>query len=120
MPIFYAHATVASQTLAHQVAAQAEGTARRSRTEVQEIQERLDRLALLTEALWSLLKDRSDTTDEELLEHVRAVDLQDGVLDGKVRRGASECASCGRMVGKHHLHCIYCGAETQRPPFDGV
>ena len=91
--------------------------ARRARTEAEGLTDRLERLALMTEALWTLLRDRFGMTDEELITIAHDLDLSDGKLDGRVRRVSAECAGCGRMVGKRHKRCLYCGSETQRAPF---
>ena len=120
MPIFWDYPSHASQHLTHRVAADAESTAHRSKQTADAVAQRLDRLALITEALWALLKEHTDLTDEELLDHVRAVDLSDGVLDGKVRRGALPCPGCGRTLSKRNVQCLYCGAEVAQGPFDGV
>lgn len=120
MPIFWDHPDSARNHLARRIAADAESTAHRSEHAVDALAERFDRLALITEALWSLLKERSDMTDEELLEHVRAVDLSDGVLDGKIRRGASPCSGCGRMLSKRNVRCLYCGVEVAQGPFEAL
>ena len=120
MPIFWDYPTRISQDLTQRVASQAESTAHRSKHAADELAQRLDRLALVTEALWALLKERSDMTDEELLEHIRLVDLSDGVLDGKVRRGAQACPGCGRTLSKRNARCIYCGVEVVKGPFEGA
>jgi len=108
-----------AQRAAH-TAAQAEGQAQRAISSVDELEARLDRLALVTEALWTLLRERVGMTDEELIARVREVDLSDGVLDGKVKHPASTCPGCGRTLSRRHVRCIYCGAEARRLPFEGV
>ena len=91
--------------------------ARKARTETEGLTQRIEQLALMTEALWTLLRDRFGMTDEELITIARDLDLSDGQLDGRVRRTSAECPGCGRMVGKHHQRCLYCGTEMQRAPF---
>ena len=120
MPIFWPYTAGAMPHVTHRKAIDAESAARRSKGAAEDLAERLDRLALVTEALWSLLKTRSDVTDAELLEHVRAVDLSDGVLDGKVRRDVQTCPGCERVLSKRHARCLYCGVEVAKQPFDGV
>ena len=120
MPIFWGPVGYPTDDAAARQATQAKGAAGRSLSAVNHLEARLERLALLTEALWTLLRERVGMTDEELLERIRDVDLSDGVLDGKVRRGTSECPGCQRVLSKRHDRCIYCGAEVTRPPFQGV
>jgi len=65
---------------------------------------------MITEALWSMLKEQHGYTDEDLIERVRQIDLRDGKLDGKVAStGIKTCASCKRPVSGRHAVCLYCG-----------
>jgi rRNA maturation endonuclease Nob1 len=98
----------------------AKADARRARTELEELGRRVERLSLMTEALWTLLRTRLKLTDEELVELARQIDLSDGHLDGRVRRASAECSGCGRMVAKKHVKCLYCGTPMQRTPFSDV
>ncbi len=91
--------------------------ARRARSELEGLTQRIERLALMTEALWTLLSTRFGMSDEELIAVARDLDLSDGRLDGRVRRAVAECPGCGRTVGKRHRQCLYCGTEVQRAPF---
>lgn len=101
-------------------ASHASSNARKAKTEGEALAERFDRLALMTEALWLLLRDRLGVTEEELTAIARDLDLSDGRLDGRVRRASAECASCGRMVGKNRAKCLYCGTPMDRAPFTDV
>lgn len=76
----------------------------------QEQKMRMDRLVLVCMAMWSLLKEKTGVTEEELLKRVQEIDLSDGRLDGKVRHSPATCKSCARPMSPRHLKCIYCGA----------
>ena len=113
-----------SPSMAHPLAVEAkiEATragyaAARAEGEVTELRFRLDRLALTTEALWSLLRDRVGITEDQLLARVREVDLSDGSLDGSVRHPTQACPRCHRLVAIRNVACIYCGAGLREPPF---
>ena len=54
--------------------------------DVRKLQERLDKLTLVSMAMWELLKERGELTEEELMEKVREIDLRDGEPDGKVTK----------------------------------
>ena len=73
---------------------------------------RLDGLALVCVAMWSLLKDKTGLTEEDLLERVRQIDLADGQQDGAARRNVAKCPQCGRSMSSRHKRCLYCGAEN--------
>lgn len=85
---------------------------------VEQLEQRIDRLSLVNEALWTLLRERVGVTDAELLERIREVDLSDGRLDGKVRRKPVDCPGCKRTVSNRHDRCLYCGQDIERGPFD--
>lgn len=88
---------------------------------VAELEQRVDRLALLSMALWTLVKKHEGWTDDELLQQVTALDLQDGKPDGHVRPAVTECPQCHRPVSQRHRKCLYCEYELESGgAFDGV
>lgn len=88
---------------------------------VQYFQDRLDKLILINMALWSLLKQETNLTEEDLLERIKEIDLSDGVLDGKVRQTVIQCPKCGRTMSNKHRTCLYCGyAKEGAGAFDAV
>ena len=100
-------------------AAQAESAAQRgvskaeaAVSEAKLIHDRLDRLTLVCMALWSLLQEKTDLTEDDLLKRVEEIDLLDGRLDGKVAPQVQQCPQCGRRMSVRHKRCLYCGAEN--------
>ncbi len=88
---------------------------------VAELEERVDRLALLSMAMWTLLKKNTELDDEELMKQVTALDLQDGKLDGSVYASVIECPECHRPVSRRHRKCLYCEHDLgSNGAFDGV
>ena len=88
----------------------AERDARQAQTSVEFMRRDINRLLLITEALWTLLKQQHGYTDEDLTKVVTEIDLRDGVADGKANQvGPKPCPYCGRMVAAHHATCIFCG-----------
>ncbi len=88
-----------------------------------EIEFKLERLSLITHALWDLLKDRHGYSDEELNDWINLTDLKDGRLDGryKVNTPPLNCPKCGRVVSRTQNRCIYCGGiASPAVPFDRV
>jgi hypothetical protein len=79
----------------------------------------IDKLYLVTEALWRIIKEKNHLEDEDLAELVSAIDLQDGRLDGRVAPGEPDtCSSCGRVLSRRHPACIYCGTPIRYTPFN--
>ena len=93
-------------------AAAASLKARTSATRIDFLEERIDRLALVNEALWRLLKEKVGISDQEMLDRIQEVDLSDGRLDGRVRHASVTCPKCKRTIGSRHRRCIYCGETT--------
>ncbi len=90
--------------------------AREARMDAAGLRERLDRQALMSMALWSLMKEHLGLTDDQLLKRVQDIDLSDGKLDGKVMQGVSDCKKCKRSLSPRHAKCIYCGTVRETLP----
>jgi hypothetical protein len=85
-------------------------TSRSNQRVVRDLAKELDRLELVLEAQWSLLREKLGLTDADLKQRVRELDLEDGVLDGKItKEPVTPCPSCARMVARLALRCTYCG-----------
>ena len=86
---------------------------------VRDLENRLDRLTLICQALWELLKERGELTEEDLAVKVREIDLRDGRADGKIAKQIKRCPKCDRVMSPRHQKCMYCGAvNLQITPFD--
>ena len=62
-------------------------------------------------AMWSLMRDKTDLTEQDLMDRVKMLDLMDGVEDGKATRTVSKCTQCNRPMHARHQKCLYCGCE---------
>lgn len=92
-----------------------------SATELRDLHERMDHLILVCMAMWSLLREKSNFTEEQLLERVKQIDLADGKEDGQLRVAIAKCAQCGRVMSRRHTRCLYCGASSlDATAFDAV
>jgi hypothetical protein len=95
--------------------------AERARDAVRQLEERVNKLALVNMALWTLLKENTQLTDEDLNQRVQEIDLSDGKLDGKVRGGVTNCPRCERTLSQKHNRCLYCGYQPEgQTAFDAV
>ena len=81
------------------------------------LERRLHRALLTMEALWTLLRERSDITDADLADRIVELDMSDGTLDGKVRRPPLQCRRCRRTIPRRFARCMYCGAHVKHDPF---
>ena len=98
-------------------AAEAVGEARRARTATEGLDARLERMTLAFEAMWTLVREKLQATDEDLAARMNDLDLSDGKLDGKVRKGAVSCPKCGRTISRRLPKCIYCSQPIVHDPF---
>jgi len=90
------------------VAAQAE--AREAKSDVDGLRFDVERLLMVTEALWMILKEQLGYTDDELYRRVAEIDMRDGKLDGKVAKTQpATCPHCNRTIIGRRPTCLYCG-----------
>ena len=88
----------------------AKSKAMESQAEVAVLRQDVERLLMISEALWSFLKKEHGYTDDQLAEKVTEIDLRDGQLDGKTTQpAAAPCPQCGRVNAARRPRCIYCG-----------
>ena len=72
---------------------------------------RLDKLGLVCQAMWSLIQERTDLTERDLLDRVTELDWKDGVLDGKYTKPPVDCPQCGAKMSRKFNRCLFCGEE---------
>ena len=87
--------------------------------QLHKLEQNVDRLYLITEALWEILKEQHGYDESELFRRISEIDLSDGRIDGRKASGLpSECPHCGRvMIGKLPI-CQYCGKPSMRDVFE--
>lgn len=72
-------------------------------------EEQIDRLTLACMAMWSIIKEKLNVTEEDFIKRIEEIDKQDGQLDGKLRIQVSNCPQCHRAMSVRHNRCLYCG-----------
>ena len=97
------------------------GSAGSTAGEFHDVNERVDRLILVVDAMWSLLKD-SGWTDQQLQERLTQIDLVDGVEDGRRTPKPIRCTKCDSMVEAGRSSCAFCGVAVsgQAGPTDRI
>ena len=83
----------------------------------EETQRRLDRSMLALEALWELVQEKLDLSDEDLADRIVEIDMRDGKLDNKRRTDPAVCPQCERVVSIRFYKCLYCGEAIAKDPF---
>jgi hypothetical protein len=82
---------------------------KRQQERIDEVDERIDNLLLLVEALWQLCSERLGLTDAELDTRVREI------VDRRTTEHAAgpiRCTSCQAAVPRDMPRCQFCGTET--------
>lgn len=95
----------------------AESMAIQSKNQAKEVEHQVQRLSLLNQALWEILRDRLKMTDADLEQIAQEIDMRDGRADGKISGTAVKCPNCGRISNSKHYRCMYCSLEFEKPLF---
>ena len=80
------------------------------------VEERMQRLALIVEAMRQSLATGGLLSEAQLLQKVTELDLSDGVSDGRnVAPVLQVCGKCGCSQTGQHRFCVSCGSDALRP-----
>lgn len=102
----------------NRTASQAQAAAQDASGQIEYMKRDIERLLMITEALWMLLQRSHGYNDDDLRNLISEIDLRDGQLDGRVRtQDRALCPSCNRPVSARHHTCIYCGQALLHDPF---
>lgn len=99
---------------ANRTADRAMSKADRYANDISNLKQHVERLSLASQAMWELLKSRSDLTEEELDAKILEIDARDGRIDGKIGTPPIDCPACGRTTSATRDTCVVCGAPTLR------
>lgn len=82
-----------------------------SKADIGSVQIKLDRLLLLNQALWSLVKQQTCLSETDLMQEIQRLDLLDGRLDGKLAE-TKKCNKCSTVLAASAASCYTCGAQS--------
>ena len=100
---------------AKQTANEAKSKADGQAYNINSMNQKIDLLALTCQAMWELLRDNSDLTEEDIEAKVLEIDGRDGRVDGKIGTQTADCPACGRPTNTKRNSCVICGAEFVKP-----
>ncbi len=90
---------------------------------IEDLNERIDSMALVLRAMWALMEE-SGVTTEQLVAKIEELDLLDGHEDGAMaQRAPIDCPSCDSKVAPGLSACQFCGAAVETEdehPLGGV
>lgn len=99
---------------AERAAERAESKANRQSDDLAALKRHVDRLSLACQAMWELLRDGSELTEDDIEAKILEVDARDGRVDGKIAMQALECPNCGRPTNSKRSSCVICGAPFRK------
>ncbi len=91
---------------------------RSDESEVKHLEATVAKVLMINEALWEIVRDKFNMTDDDLHAKLYEVDMRDGQADGKNQRRATKCPNCDHMVSSRHPACLYCGQVMDSSIFD--
>ena len=84
-----------------------------ARDEVLRLEEKLDRLALITRALFELVQESTGISEARLSAKVVEIDLRDGQSDNKMTAKPKGCPKCEAMLSPKFGRCLFCGYRDE-------
>lgn len=87
----------------------ADGTIHGNR--IEDLDERIDSVALIMRAMWALLEEQGLTNDQ-LIAKIEELDMLDGTPDGKMTRPPIDCPGCDSKVAPGLTRCQFCGTDV--------
>lgn len=79
------------------------------------MQRHLDRLSLACQAMWELVRENTNLTEQDIESKILEIDGRSGQIDGKINTQRLNCSSCGSPTNSKRPTCVMCGAPIRRP-----
>ena len=113
------HIEYAQNFIAQVDAQHTRDVARESAMSSDKTRKNTERLYLVVQAMWELLKEKAGLTDADLDAKVQEIDMRDGRLDGQdsTQTAPLTCRQCGRTILSGQAQCSWCGALAECGPF---
>lgn len=109
MDFGWTHSPTYPHRQAEAEAREVDSKADRTKVRVNDALKQIDRLTLACQAMWELLRDHSDLTEDQLKAKILEIDARDGTVDGKIGHKILDCPSCGQKTGTRRAYCVFCG-----------
>ena len=93
-------------------------TAEETRIQNEEMAYDIEKLFMITEALWSIIKKQNGLKDDDLIELINDIDKRSGKADGRrAKEERPNCPQCNRKIMARNTVCLYCGTVAKLNPF---
>jgi len=81
-------------------------------SEYDKLAEEVHHLNLMLETVWTLLKNETKLTDEELKKELMAVKLKKA--EAAANAGPKTCKNCEKAISQESTKCIFCGTAQEK------
>ena len=71
----------------------------------------LHKLASVCEAMWSLIEENTDLTQEDLESKIHELETLDGILLEEIEDSRKSCPRCNAAIPATRVKCQFCGYE---------
>jgi hypothetical protein len=78
-----------------------------------ELEEKVNRLALICRAMFELLQQTSGLSEDQLKAKIQEIDLRDGQADGRMTPQGKRCPKCDAMMSPRFGRCLFCGHQDE-------
>jgi ribosomal protein S27AE len=107
----------------HARANSAQSSARSAQDEVRYLEQRVERLAMICQAMWTLLQQQTSLGEQDLFQRLSELQAQNDQANQAEPANTNEqrpqCPNCGRTFNPRHDKCLYCGtAKPAQTAFD--
>ena len=82
--------------------------------EAHRLEAKIDGLALVSQALWELVRERTQLSDDDIRAKIAEIDARDGRIDGRITGMPGTCTKCHRPAHSRQATCMYCGTAIER------
>lgn len=79
--------------------------------EVQRLEAKIDTLAIISQALWEVVREKTGLTEKDIEARIAEIDIRDGRKDGKITGKPTQCPACERPTHTRLKACPYCGTS---------
>ena len=76
-----------------------------------ELDEKINRLALICRAIFELLQPSSGISEAQLAAKIHEIDERDGAADGRMTPRGQVCPKCGATMSPRFGRCLFCGYQ---------
>ena len=88
----------------------AQGLAQQTSAETQKLREDLHHLAIIAQAMWELLSEKSGLTNDELRKRITEVEFEKAK---SFTSSTTQCKKCSRPISIRSKACLFCGEKVE-------